>query len=292
MPVSVITDSGSDITQEHAQELGITVVPLYVRFGSEVLRDGVDIYPDDFYRSLVNGTVHPNTSSPSPGDFAQVYEQTIKKGHDILSIHVTRKHSATYNSAVHARELFGAQSGRIEVLDSEGVTMWQGLVVMAAAKAAKAGDSLSQVAQKARQTIAQLRGVGLLDTFTYIVKGGRLSRAISSIESVFKVKPLITLKNGEIRPFGVVRTRKKGIEKLQELVRDNIEELAIVYSTTAEEAQSFAEYVKSIVPRITPRIYRLGPALGVHGGPGTLIVAVQSFISATTGSGNLSEKAL
>ncbi len=282
MKVKVITDSGSDITQEEAQKLGITVVPVYLRFGDKVYRDGVDIDSDEFYRKLKNSQVHPSTAAPSPGDFAQAYEEAVQEANEVVSIHITSKHSAVCDAALVGKEVAERKRKgcRIEVVDSKGVTMWQGLVAIAAAKAAEAGYSLQQVMSKINETISQLRVLALLDTIMYAVKGGRLGKAtsaISAIESLLHVKLFLTLHNGDIRPAGLVRSRNKGIERLREFIRSapHIKDLAITHSTTTGDAQALADYISSLFPDVVPHIARLGAALGVHAGPEALVVVLQ-----------------
>src|SRR4030043_851900 len=210
MSIKIVTDSCSDITQEEAKKLGITMVPAYLRFGNEVYRDGVDIDSDEFYRKLATSQVHPSTATPSPGDFAKVYEEVARETNEIVSIHVTKKHSAMRDSALMGKEIAEKKGFKIEVIDSRGITMWQGLVAIVAAHAAKAGCNLQQVVEKAHETINQLRALALLDTLRYAVKGGRLGKTIFAIESKLNVKPLITLHDGEVRPAGLPRTRAKG----------------------------------------------------------------------------------
>ena len=277
MAVRIVTDSCSDIPQEEAKRLGITVIPVYLRFGSEVYRDGVDIDSSEFYRRLTTSSVHPSTAAPSPGDFAKVYEEVAQKTSEIVSIHVTKKHSAVYDAALLGKEIAERKGCRIEVVDSGGVTMWQGLIAIAAAKAAEAGHSLHQVVNKAHETITQLRVLALLDTLKYAVKGGRLSNAIFTVESLLSVKAFLTLRDGEIRPAGLTRSRSKGIHRLHRFISSvlHVDDLAIVHSTTPDEAQTLADYARSLFPNIVPRISRLGPALGVHAGPGALVTVLK-----------------
>lgn len=276
MSIQVVTDSCSDITQEEAKKLGIIVVPAYVRFGNEVYRDGVDIDCDQFYHKMVTSSIHPSTAAPSPGDFAKVYEELAKETNEIVSIHVTSKHSAVFDAALVGKEIAEKKGAKIEVIDSHGVTMWQGLVAIVAAQAARAGASLQQVVDRAHETITQLRALALLDTLRYAVKGGRLGKTIFAIESKLNVKPLITLNNGEVRPAGITRTRDKGIEKLREFIASSdIDDLAIVHSTTDDDARTLGDYARSLFPNIAPRISRLGPAIGVHGGPGVLVTVIK-----------------
>ena len=276
MTIKVVTDSCSDITQEEAKKLGITVVPAYLRFGDEVYRDGVDIDCDQFYHKLITSPIHPSTAAPSPGDFAKAYEEITKETREIVSIHVTSKHSAVCDAALVGKEIAEKKGAKIEVIDSCGLTMWQGLVAIVAAQAAKAGCNLQQVVNKAHETINQLRALALLDTLRYAFKGGRLAKTIFAIESKLNVKPLITLRNGEVRPAGLTRTRAKGIDRLlQFIASSDIDDLAIVHSTTPDDAKTLADYARSLFPNIVPRISRLGPALGVHGGPGSLVTIIK-----------------
>ncbi len=278
MVVRIVTDSASDIPRDLAEEMGITVVPVYLHFGDVMYRDGVDIDCDEFYGRLANSPVHPSTAAPSPGDFARAYEETGSETDDIVSIHITKEHSAVYDSARAGKEAAEKRGRRIEVVDSRGVTIWQALVVIAAAKAANAGGDLQEVLDRVRETIGQLRAIALLDTMKYIVKGGRLSNTIYTIEALLNVKPFLTIKNGQIKPIGMTRSRVKGIERIREHIRStrHIEEMAIAYGTFPDEARQLADYVTEMFPHVIPYICRIGPALGVHAGPGALFVAMTS----------------
>ncbi len=283
MTVKVITDSASDITQEQAARLGIIVVPVYLRFGEKVYRDGIDIDTEEFYKKLETDPVHPSTASPSPGDFAKVFDETAKDSDEIVSIHVTSKHSSVYSSALLGKENMKKKGCHIEVIDSQGVTMWQGLVAIAAVKAAETGDSIHQVVEKIHETIHQLRALALLDTIKYIVKGGRLGKAsslVSNIESILQVKTLLTLRDGELHPSGLIRSHAKGIERLQKFIKSasHVEEMAIVHSTEASKAQALADYACSLFPGLVTHIVRLGPVVGVHGGPGTLMTVLRETV--------------
>ena len=280
MVVKVVTDSGSDINREEAQKLGITIVPIYLRFGNEVYKDGINIDSDEFYRKLASSPITPSTAAPSPGDFARVYEDVAKETREIVSIHVTSKHSSIYESALLGKESVEKKGCHVETIDSKGVTMWQGFVVLAAARAANAGASLKQVVNKVHETINNLHVLALLDTLIYLIKGGRLGKiapAISKIESILPVKILLTLHDGEIRRAGLARSQNKGIEKLREFARTitNIEEAAKVHSCKPDEAKSLADDLMSLYPHIVPRIVKLGPVLGVHSGPGALITVLK-----------------
>lgn len=278
MPVKIVTDSGSDISPQEAQKLGIALVPVYINFGEKTYRDGVDLNVDEFYDKLSKSSVHPTTAAPSPGDFAIAYKQLSKESNQILSIHITKRHSVLIDSALLGKEIAGQNGCEIEIMDSYGLTIWQGLVVIAAARAAATGCTFQQVIQTARETIDSLRGLALLDTIKYAVKGGRLAGTILKVESLMNVKPLLTIRNGEIKIAGLVRNWPKGIERLQSFMRiiksNKIGDIAIAYTTPLKDGQNFAEYVAKLSPNIIPTIARMGPTLGVHTGPGTIAVAI------------------
>jgi len=280
MTVKVVTDSTADLPPQIAEELGITVVPVYLRFGEKVYRDGVDISQDEFYQKLVEGPIHPSTSQPTPADFTEVYRKLSQEADGIVSIQVTSKLSGTYNSALQGREMAGVRC-HIEVVDSLSVSMGLGLIAMAAARLAEAGESLQRVIEEIRQAIPCIRILGVFDTLKYLLLGGRISKAKAIMGSVLNVKPLLTMRDGELCLAGLARTRSKGIERLFNLAKDalNIQELAIVHSTTPDEAGSLKERIASIFDKKQIHIARLGPALGVHGGPGTLALALREKIS-------------
>lgn len=280
MTVKVVTDSTADLPPQIAEELGITVVPVYLRFGEKVYRDGVDISQDEFYQKLVEGPIHPSTSQPTPADFTEVYQKLSQEADGIVSIQVTSKLSGTYNSALQGREMAGVRC-HIEVVDSLSVSMGLGLIAMAAARLAEARESLQRVIEEIRQAIPCIRMLGVFDTFKYLLLGGRISKAKAIMGSVLNVKPILTMRDGELCLAGLARTRSKGIERLFNLAKDalNIQELAIVHSTTPDEAGSLKERIASIFDKKQIHIARLGPALGVHGGPGTLVLALREKIS-------------
>jgi DegV family protein with EDD domain len=276
MKVKVVTDSTADLPPQLAKELGITVVPVYLRFGDEVYRDRVDISEDEFYQRLLHDPIHPSTTQPSPQDFVDVYKGLAQEADGIISIHVTSKLSGTYNSALHGKELVGKECP-IEVIDSQLVTMGLGQLAIVANTIAKSGKSLQQVAEEVRQMIPSIHLLGLLDTLKYLALGGRIGKVQALLGSVLNVKPMLTIHDGELVPVGRVRSRTKGIDRLFDFVKNavDIQDLAIVYNTTPDEAQALGEHLGSIFPKEQIRLARLGPALGVHAGPGILFVALR-----------------
>ncbi len=276
MTIKIVTDSTADLSPELIKKLGITVVPLYVCFGKDVYRDREEINEDDFYQRLLQDPTHPTTTQPTPHDFAEVYRQLSSKADGIISIHVSEKLSGTCNSALQGKKLLEKEFP-IEVIDSKTVSMALGLIVIAAATIAKTGNSLPQVAEDVKQVVSSVKLLVLFDTLKYLAKGGRIGKAKSLLGSVLSVRPMLTIKDGEFMPVGQVRSRSKGIERLFDFAKDtaDIEDLAVVHSTTPDEAKSLAERISSTLSLKQVRIARLGPVLGVHGGPGVLAIALR-----------------
>ncbi len=277
MKIKIVTDSTSDLPPKLAEELGITVVPVYVRFGGKVYHDRVDISEDEFYQRLLSDPIHPSTEPPTPQDFADVYQRLSQEADGIISIHISSKLSATYNSAQRGKELVETECP-IEVVDSGLVTMGLGMLVTAANTLAKSGKSVPQIEEEVERIIPSIHLLGLLDTLKYLVLGGRIGKAKALLGSVLSVKPMLTMEDGELESAGQVRTRAKGIDGLFDFVKNatNIQDLAIVYNTTPEDAQTLIERIGFIFPKERIRLAKLGPALGVHGGPGILFVAVRA----------------
>jgi DegV family protein with EDD domain len=273
MVVKIVTDSSCDLPAQLVQELGITVVPLYVRFGEKTYRDRVDITEDQFYQRLQHDPIHPSTIQPSPHDFTNIYQKLSSEADGIVSIHISGKLSGTCNSALQGKEL--VENGcPIEVIDSQILTMGLGQIVMVAAKAAQAGESFEKVLTKVKQIIPNVHLLGLLDTLKYVALGGRIFKAKALLGSILNVKPLLSLKDGVTVPAGQARTRAKGIDRLFDFVKSatNIEDLAVVYNTTPGEAQALVERLGSIFDKERIIVAMVGPMLGVHMGPGALIV--------------------
>ena len=275
MTVKIVTDTGADIPPDLLKELNISAVPLYIYFGDKVYKDGVDIGPDELYKRLVDGPIHPTTTQPIPADFTKAYQEISNETDEIVSIHLSSKVSGTYNSAIQGKELLKDKC-QIEVIDSTSLSMGLGLITLAAARVAQAGGTLQQVVEETNKAIKQTQFLAVLDTLKYLLAGGRITKARATIGSLLHVKPLLTMHEGEIIQAGLARSYAKGIDKLYEFVKKtkNVKEVAIVNSTAAEEANLLKKRLSSIIVEEKIHMARLGAALGVHGGPGTLIVVV------------------
>ena len=281
MAVRIVTDSTSDLPAELVTEFGIEVVPVIVRFGQDTFRDGVDITQDEVYRRLADGEP-ATTSQPAPADFTAVYDSILSQNPDdlIISLHLSGKLSGTFNAAVAGREL-SAEPSRIRVVDSNSISMGLGFGVLAAARLAAAKTEVEQIIHGARDAASATRVVAIFDTLKYVLKSGRLGAAKALVGGILNVKPILTLKDGVLWPSGIARTRARALETLVDIVRKTpqVEETAIVYSTDSEEAINLKNRLGEFIGAGKVKLSRLGPALGAHGGPGTLVMAVKNRLS-------------
>jgi DegV family protein with EDD domain len=273
--VRVVTDSVADLSPQLVKELGISVIPLSVRFGEEVYRDGIDITPDQFYEKLRTSRVFPNTSVPSPADFIQVYDKVAEETDEMLVILVTSRLSATYEVGRQSVAMMKRKC-RVEVLDSRTATMTEGFIVMAAARAAKEGASLDEVIEVVRKAIPRVDFLAAFDTLEYLRRGGRIGRAQALLVSMLRINPLINLRDGVVEPAGRTHSRAGAIERLYEFAASyaKIEEMAVEDTACPDEAEALRERLGDIFPK--ERIYRsrMTPVIGTHTGPGLLLVAV------------------
>jgi len=273
--VKIVTDSVADLPAQVVEELGITVIPLNVRFGTELYRDGIDITTEQFYERLKQEKVLPVTSVPSPATFADAYDKLAAETDEILSIIVSARLSGTYDVALQSVGLMKRQC-RVEVIDSTTATMAEGFIVMKAAQAARGGASLDEVKEIARSTIPRVDFLCVFDTLEYLRRGGRIGAAQAFLGSVLKINPLITLRDGVVEPAGRTRSRAKAIDLLYEFAMNyaHIEEMAVEDTACPDEAEALVERLGAKYPR--ERIYRsrMTPVIGTHTGPGLLLVAV------------------
>ena len=273
--VAIVTDSVADLPPQIAEEFGITVVPLVVRFGTDLYRDGLDLSPDQFYEKLRTTKVLPATSVPPPATFADAYDKLAEKTNEIVVTSVTSKLSATYQVALQAVGLMKKRC-RVEVLDSQWGVMAQGFITIAAAKAAQAGASLDEVLDVARHTMHRVDMHAAFDTLEYLERGGRIGKAQAFLGSLLKVNPIIGMKDGEVHPLARERSRAKAIDYLYNFAASfgNVEGLAVEYATDLDEANRLVRRLHSKYPQAPIYLSRTSPVIGTHTGPGLIVVTV------------------
>jgi len=275
MPVKIVTDSVADIPTEIVQELGITIIPVLVRFGEETYRDGIDITNDQFYARLVQSKVAPTTSVPSLDLFARTYAKLAEESDGILVIMLSSKLSGLYNAARQSADLMESKC-RIEVVDSKCAVMAQGFVVIKAAQAARDGASLDELLELVRQTLPRVEIRAAFDTLEYLKRGGRIGKAQAFMGSILKINPVITIKDGVVEPVNRMHSRAKAIDALFNFADgySHIEGLAVEEAACPEDGDRLVERLSAIFPRERILRSRTTPVIGTHTGPGLLMIAV------------------
>jgi DegV family protein with EDD domain len=273
MTVHVVTDSTSDISKELAEEHGITVIPLTISFGPESYRDGIDLSADEFYARLQIAKALPTTSQPPPALFQHAYEHLTTRD-DVVSIHLSHKFSGTIDTArAAARDV---APDKISVIDSNSVSMGLGMCAIAAARTASAGGTREACVAAAESVAGGLRIAVAFETLEYLRRGGRIGRAQAFVGGLLRLKPILTVKDGEAFPVTRVRSRAKALDELFTLCTQDrrIDEIAVLHTTTPDDAAALAERARAARPGVPLHLGRFGPVLGVHGGPGMLGIAV------------------
>jgi len=276
--VAVVTDSCASIPDSLIETLRIRWVPYYIHRGQEVLRDLVTIQRDAFYRWLPTAGELPQTASPGPGDYLQIYELLAQEEgvREIVSIHMTSKGSGAYQAARVAQSTLRERLPelRIEVIDTLNVSMCQGWMVIEAARAAMDGKSLADVVDLIKDMIPKTHMIQTADTLKYLYMGGRIGRAKHMVGSLLRIKPLIGMEEGVIVPLGQARSRRKAYEMMVDLVESTVGsdariKIAYVHAAAKEEVEKIKDMVDQRLNCAESMIAELSPALGVHTGPGT-----------------------
>ncbi len=272
MPVAVVTDSTSDLPAELAREHHITVVPLYVHFGDEAFKDGIDIKADEFYTRLQSEKIFPTTSAPSAGIFMEVYRELANDHDAIISLHLSSKVSATYSAAKQASDELKNEGITVEVVDTLQASMALGLVALRVAELAAEGNSVEELVKKAENLSARAKFTGLVETLEYLQKGGRIGKAQALLGSLLRIKPILALVDGEAHGIERARTRSRGIDRIKALVADAapLESLCVLHTTDHELVQEIANDLSQYAPDGKPLIAQLGPVVGTYLGPGML----------------------
>ncbi|HHT85831.1 MAG TPA: DegV family protein [Firmicutes bacterium] len=274
--VKVVTDSSSGLPKELEKQYEITVVPIPIQIGEESYKENVNLPADEFYR-LLDGQVMPKTSSPSPGDFVEVYSQLASAASGIISIHVTAKGSGTCQSARVAADSV-AERVDVHVYDSNTVSMGTGFLSIEAAKAALEGLTLDQIRDRLDAFRDKIRAFVALPTLKYLQRSGRLSHGQAIFGSLLSIKPVIEIKDGILEVVDKVRSYPRALERVAELAAGAVSKLparvAVMHGNSYEEAVKFAEQLKERVKISQLIISEVGASLAVHGGPGMIGVVL------------------
>ena len=274
--VAVLTDSCSSIPQDMLEHLHIRTVAYYIHRGEEVLRDLVTIQRDEFLQWLITARTLPTTASPGPGDYFNAYKELVNEGKEqIVSIHMTSKGSGAFQAASVAQTMIKDEypNVRIEVVDTNNVSLCQGWMVIEAARGALAGLSLDRITATVKKMMPITHMIQTADTLKYLYMGGRIGKAQQLAGSLLNIKPLIGMVDGVIVPLGRAHSRGQAYRQMADMVADTIgkrkAKIAYVHAGARHEVERRKEIVESKVEVVESLFAELSPALAVHTGPGT-----------------------
>lgn len=269
MSTAIVTDSTSDIPLDVLEKYNIFQIPVDLMIGNEIYLDGFDLSRDDFYIQLPSLKQLPTTAAPSAGRFLALYEKIFSQGFsEIISIHAASALSGIYNAARLASLEF---SQKINVVDSQQLSLGLGFQVIAAAKAAQENLPFRTILKGIESIKKRVHVYALLDTFEYIQRSGRISWARARIGSILNIKPIIELKEGEVINRGLSRAREKGIKFLGDVLQGlgPLENLAVLHTNAARDGTNFIQQFASDGIQ-NPLLMNVTTIIGTHVGPNGL----------------------
>ena len=269
--IRVVTDSACDLSAPMAEEAGVTVVPLSIRFGSEEFVDGTTLSTDEFWARCKASSVLPETSAPSPGAFQEAFVAAAEAGYDgVLCLNLSSEVSATYQAAVAAAKGV-ADTIPVRAVDSRSLTMGLGLMALDVAELAATGATLDELEARVDVLAQRTQVYGVLDTLEHLEKGGRIGGAQKLLGSLLSIKPVVTLLDGKVEEESKQRTRGRSLRYLADKAKNSppISRLAVCNgaATDVDEVLGMLEGVPTDHALV---VTDLGPVVGTHTGPGTI----------------------
>ena len=276
--IAIVTDRACDLPQALVERYGIHLVSLVVRFGTEVHLDDGQLTADEFWKKAEETSLHPETSQPSAGMFEQAFAPLVERDYHVLCLVITSKHSGTYNSAHAAAQSF---PGQVTVFDTLSLSLAQGCQVIVAARAAAEGRPVEEIVAMLESIRSRTHMFIAFDTIEYLRRGGRFARLMPVLDRAARalsLKPIIIVRDGELRLFGVARSLKKAMARIQQEIvrRAPAEMLVAVHTRRADEVEPFARALAELIdfPFEQVMIAEAGPALSSHAGPGVIGAAI------------------
>lgn len=274
--IRVVTDSGANLSPDLLRAEGILAVPLNIHMGSSSFKEGVDLSSEAFYQKLPTASPAPTTSQPSPAEYEEVYRRFLDQGDEVIVVTLSSKLSGTYNSAIQGRQLLGGDPS-VSVVDSLSASAGEGMMAIAAARAARAGRSRAEIVAMLEQMVRETYLAFTLDTLEYLRRGGRIGGAQAFLGSILRVKPVIILKDGKVEAGDRARSRRRAIERLVEMAGDRYGDqpvwLGVAHAVAEEDMNQLEAEARRALNVVESVRCEIGPVVGTHTGPGTLGLA-------------------
>lgn len=273
MKIKIIADSVSDIPKEIAKNLDIEILPLSVNFGSEMYLDGIDLTTKEFFDKLKKCKKLPTTSQVNVGTLTKSFEENLKEYDRIIFISMSSKMSGTYKAANIAKNFL--ETDKIDIFDSKAISFGFGLVVIRAARNLRDGMKYEEIVENINYDIENLQNLFIVDTLEYLKKGGRLSTTEAFIGNVLKLKPIVTIVDGELKAIDKVRGRKKALSFIKNYLNKNNMNLnnktvGFFHADDEKHMESFINKIEEEYDFGEILISEVGSVVGAHAGPGCI----------------------
>lgn len=270
--IKIVTDSTAYLPEATVRQHDIRVVPLYVHFGEEAFKEGVDMSNEEFYARLKEAPTLPTTSQPSAGEFHEVFQELINGGNEVVALTISSKLSGTWNSAMAAKEML-PEAG-VSVIDSLSTSVGLRMMVDAALEAAAAGATRQEIVEQIEGISQRMSILFVVDTLEYLAKGGRIGNAKAFLGTILKVKPILAIQDGVIEPLEQVRSTRKARARMLDLIEEDLgshspqAKVGIINALVPREAEVLAQELAERLGCTQPLVDDLGPVIGTHTGPG------------------------
>ena len=273
--VAIVTDSTAYLPKEIISQYHISIVPLSLVWGEQILLDGVDIQPVEFYDRLSNSKVMPTTSQVTPAAMLGTIQPLLEQGYDVLGIFLSSKFSGTIQSAMQARDMLNGAAHRVAIVESLSTTMAMGWPVLTAARAAQAGENLAEC-QKIAENACKNSGVlFVVETLEFLRRGGRIGGAQALLGTVLNIKPVLEMRDGRIEALEKVRTKQKATQRVIDLVTERVQgrtpiRIAVTHANSEADASFMLNAAQAKLNPVETFLCPLSPVIGTHAGPGTV----------------------
>jgi DegV family protein with EDD domain len=272
--VGVVTDSTADLAPAVRERFGLGMVPLIVNWDGQTYRDKLDLSTTDFYRRLRTSKTLPRTGAPSLAAFEAAFREQLQQHEAVISVNLAAKLSGTYEMARRAAE--SIDPVRIAVVDSGSVSVCLGWLADMAATASRQGLGLKEIVERLEEARGRLRILAVLETLEFLQRGGRIGRAAALAGTLLSVKPILSVRDGEVAPVERVRTMSGALRRLVELIvgQGSVERLGVIDADSPSNATQVEQQLRARYPDLTVERGELGPVVGTHGGPGVVGVGI------------------
>ena len=275
MPVKFVIDAGCDLDHSQASALGVSLVPMTIRFGDKEYRSGYDLTTSEFYQKLEGAQELPTTSQPTPYDFQQVFQEIVEQGDQVVVLCVSSLLSGTYQSAMIAAAEFPNQ---VCVIDTKAVSLGQRILLEYGLSLSKYGATAVDIATELEKKKQKIRIYGAVESLEYLIKGGRLSKAAGAVGSVLGIRPVLHLADGQLAVAGKARGLKAVIALTHELIeKDGIDmsmPFAVGFTGNSDAVlEPFLSAPNCAWKDKTVPTYQIGSTVGTHTGPGLFMAA-------------------